>query len=170
MSAGPAGDTACRQARGPRRAQEPGVAGVAVSDGEIGDEPGHAGVENGEVLSARLVAEGASEPTFAQAARAVRSKVWRSAIQSQAASLRKSARLSPGEASRVTMFTRTRSYGGYVGYAQIGNERPVGQRRTVSQSKTRMKWRGYAGYGGCAVLANRVGTVTRGAHQQFNQV
>src|SRR6202451_2030919 len=39
--------------------QEPGVAGVAVSDGEIGEEPGHAGVENGEVFSARLVAEGA---------------------------------------------------------------------------------------------------------------
>jgi hypothetical protein len=50
-------------------AQAPGVARVAVSDGEIGDEPWHAGVENGEVLSARLVAEGASEPTFAQAAR-----------------------------------------------------------------------------------------------------
>src|SRR5271157_1693749 len=51
------------------RAQEPGVAGVAVSDGEIGEEPGHAGVENGEVLPARLAAEGASEPALAQAAR-----------------------------------------------------------------------------------------------------
>src|SRR5208282_6618838 len=52
-----------------QRAQKPGIARIAVSDGEIGEEPGHAGVENGEVLSARLVAEGASEPTLAQAAR-----------------------------------------------------------------------------------------------------
>src|SRR5271154_1286103 len=48
-------------------AQEPGVARVAVSDGEIGEEPGHAGVENGHVLSARLMAEGAGEPALAQA-------------------------------------------------------------------------------------------------------
>src|SRR5271170_2295274 len=48
-------------------AQEPGVARVAVSDGEIGEEPGHAGVENGHVLSARLVADGAGEPALAQA-------------------------------------------------------------------------------------------------------
>jgi hypothetical protein len=41
------------------RAQEPGVARIAVSDSEIGEEPGHAGVENGDVFSARLVAEGA---------------------------------------------------------------------------------------------------------------
>jgi len=40
-----------------------------VRDGEIGEEPGHAGIENGEVLSARLVAERAGEPTLAQAAR-----------------------------------------------------------------------------------------------------
>ena len=40
-----------------------------MGDGEIGEEPGHAGVENGKVLPARLVAEGASKPTFAQAAR-----------------------------------------------------------------------------------------------------
>src|SRR5208283_2671628 len=51
------------------RAQEPGVAGVAVGDGEIGEEPGHAGVEDGDVLPARLVAEGAGEPTLAQTAR-----------------------------------------------------------------------------------------------------
>src|SRR5271156_3586840 len=50
-------------------AQEPGVAGVAVGDGEIGEEPGHAGIEDGEVFSARLVAKGAGEPTLAQAAR-----------------------------------------------------------------------------------------------------
>ena len=41
-------------------AQEPGVARVAVGDGQIGEEPGHAGVENGHVLSAGLVAERAS--------------------------------------------------------------------------------------------------------------
>src|SRR5208283_2417185 len=52
-----------------QRAQKPGIARIAVRDGEIGEEPGHAGVENGEVLSARLVAKGAGEPTFAQAAR-----------------------------------------------------------------------------------------------------
>ena len=51
------------------RAQEPGVAGVAVGDGEVGEEPGHAGIEDGEVFPARLVAEGAGEPTLAQAAR-----------------------------------------------------------------------------------------------------
>jgi hypothetical protein len=41
------------------RAQEPGVARIAVSDGEIGEEPRHAGVENGDVFSTRLVVEGA---------------------------------------------------------------------------------------------------------------
>jgi hypothetical protein len=41
-------------------AQEPGVASLPMGDGEIGEEPGGAGVENGEVFSARLVAEGTS--------------------------------------------------------------------------------------------------------------
>jgi len=49
-------------------AQEPGVARVAVRDGEIGEQPGNAGVENGDVFSARLVAERAGEPTLAQPA------------------------------------------------------------------------------------------------------
>ena len=40
-----------------------------MGDGQVGEQPGHAGVENGDVFSARLVAERASEPTFAQAAR-----------------------------------------------------------------------------------------------------
>jgi hypothetical protein len=40
-----------------------------MGDGQIGEEPGGAGVENGEVFSARLVAERAGEPTPAQAAR-----------------------------------------------------------------------------------------------------
>jgi len=48
------------------RAQEAGVAARAVGDGEIGEEPGSAGVENGDVLSASLLAEGAGEPTFAE--------------------------------------------------------------------------------------------------------
>ena len=39
-----------------------------MRDGQIGEEPGHAGVENGHVLSARLMAERAGEPAFAQAA------------------------------------------------------------------------------------------------------
>ena len=50
-------------------AQEPGVARIAMGDGQIGEEPGHAGVENGDVFSASLVAERAGEPTFAQAGR-----------------------------------------------------------------------------------------------------
>src|SRR5271166_4010643 len=49
--------------------QEPGVARIAMGDGEIGEEPGGAGVEDGHVFSTRLVAERASEPTLAQAAR-----------------------------------------------------------------------------------------------------
>jgi hypothetical protein len=53
-----------------------------------------AGVENGDVFSARLVAERAGEPTLAQAACPVRANLRRSASQSQAASLRKSARSS----------------------------------------------------------------------------
>jgi class 3 adenylate cyclase len=40
-----------------------------VRDGQIGEEPGHTGVENGHILSARLVAERAGEPALAQAAR-----------------------------------------------------------------------------------------------------
>jgi len=40
-----------------------------MGDGEIGEEPGGAGVEDGHVFSARLVAEGAGEPSLAQAAR-----------------------------------------------------------------------------------------------------
>ncbi len=50
-------------------AQDPGVARVAVGDGQIGEQPGDAGVENGDVFSARLVAERASKPAFAKAAR-----------------------------------------------------------------------------------------------------
>ena len=41
-----------------------------MGDGEIGEEPWGAGVEDGHVFSARLVAESAGEPAFAQAARA----------------------------------------------------------------------------------------------------
>src|SRR5208337_2160572 len=45
------------------------IARIAMGDGEIGEEPGGAGVEDGHVFSTRLVAERASEPTLAQAAR-----------------------------------------------------------------------------------------------------
>jgi hypothetical protein len=40
-----------------------------MGDSEIGEEPGHAGIENEEVFSARLVAESAVEPALALAAR-----------------------------------------------------------------------------------------------------
>ena len=50
------------------RAQEPGVAGGAVDDGEIGEETGNADVEDGDVLPTSLVPESAGEPTLAQAA------------------------------------------------------------------------------------------------------
>jgi hypothetical protein len=40
-----------------------------VGDGEIGEEPGHTGVGNAEVLSTGLVAERAGELALAQAAR-----------------------------------------------------------------------------------------------------
>src|SRR5271157_5698183 len=50
-------------------AQESGVARIPMGDGQIGEEPGHACVENGHVFSARLVAERAGEPALAQAAR-----------------------------------------------------------------------------------------------------
>ena len=49
------------------RAQKPGVPGRAVDDGEIGEETGNADVEDGDVLPARLVPEGAGEPTLAEA-------------------------------------------------------------------------------------------------------
>ena len=67
---------------------------IPIGDGQIDEESGSAGVENRHVFSARLVAERAGEPTLAQAARPVRSRLRRSAIQSQAASLRKSGRSS----------------------------------------------------------------------------
>ena len=51
------------------RAQKSGVTGRAVDDGEIGEETGNADVENGDVLPARLVPEGAGEPTFSDAGR-----------------------------------------------------------------------------------------------------
>jgi len=41
-----------------------------MSDGEVGEQSGNAGVEDGDVFSTRLVAERASQPTLAQAARA----------------------------------------------------------------------------------------------------
>ena len=49
------------------RAQEPSVTGRAMRDGEIGEEAGNAGVEDGDVLPAGLVSEGAGEPTLAEA-------------------------------------------------------------------------------------------------------
>src|SRR5580700_11931377 len=52
------------------RSQQSGVARVAVRDGQVGKQPGNAGVENGYVFSARLVAERASEPALAEAAQA----------------------------------------------------------------------------------------------------
>ena len=69
---------------------------IPIGDGQIGEEFGGAGVENGHVFSARLAAERAAEPTLAQAARPVRSKLRRSAIQSQAASLRRARGRSQG--------------------------------------------------------------------------
>ena len=51
------------------RAQQLAVAAVAAAEREGGQEPRHAIVENREVLPAGLLAEGASEPTFAEAAR-----------------------------------------------------------------------------------------------------
>jgi len=51
------------------RSQQSGVARVAVRDSQVGEQPGNAGVENGYVFSARLVAERASQPTLAQAGR-----------------------------------------------------------------------------------------------------
>src|SRR5271163_3525861 len=48
--------------------QQPGVTGVAMRDGQVGEQSGHAHVENGDVFSARLVAERAGEPALAQAA------------------------------------------------------------------------------------------------------
>src|SRR5271170_7899200 len=40
-----------------------------MRDGEVGEQPGHAGVENGYVFSTRFVTERAGQPTLAQAAR-----------------------------------------------------------------------------------------------------
>ena len=51
------------------RSQQSGVARVAVRDGQVGEQPGNASVENGYVFSTRLVAERTRQPTLAQAAR-----------------------------------------------------------------------------------------------------
>ncbi len=50
-------------------AQQLGVAAVAAGEGECGEEPWDTMIENGEVLFAGLVSQGAGEPTFADAAR-----------------------------------------------------------------------------------------------------
>ena len=47
-----------------------GVSSVTAGEREGGEQPRHAVIEDGEVLPAGLVAEGAGEPTFADAARA----------------------------------------------------------------------------------------------------
>ena len=49
--------------------QQPGITGVAMRDGEVGEQPRNARVENRYVLSTCLVAESASEPALAQAGR-----------------------------------------------------------------------------------------------------
>jgi hypothetical protein len=51
------------------RSQQSGVTRVAVGDGQVCEQPGNAGVEDGYVFSTRLVAERARQPTLAQAAR-----------------------------------------------------------------------------------------------------
>ncbi len=48
------------------RSQQPGVARIAMRDGEVGEETGNAGVENGQVFPASFVAERAGEPTLAE--------------------------------------------------------------------------------------------------------
>jgi hypothetical protein len=49
--------------------QQPGVAWIAMRDGEVGEEAGNASVKDGDVLPARLVPESGRQPTFADAAR-----------------------------------------------------------------------------------------------------
>nr|CCD32077.1 Conserved hypothetical protein [Methylocystis sp. SC2] len=51
------------------RAQQPAVAGVAMSDREVGEKPGHAVIEHGDVLPARFLAERAGEPALPEPAR-----------------------------------------------------------------------------------------------------
>jgi hypothetical protein len=48
------------------RSQQPGVARIAMRDGEVREETGNAGVENGQVFPASFVAERAGEPTLAE--------------------------------------------------------------------------------------------------------
>src|SRR5882757_10597854 len=50
------------------RPQHPGIASVGAAECEGGEETRHTMVGNGEVVSASLVAEGASKPTLADAA------------------------------------------------------------------------------------------------------
>ncbi len=50
------------------RAQKARVTGIAMGDREIGEEPGNAGVKDGDIFPASLVSERASEPALAQAA------------------------------------------------------------------------------------------------------
>jgi len=52
------------------RPQKPGVAQVAMSDGEVDEQPGNADVENRHVLPACLVAERTGDPAFAETRRA----------------------------------------------------------------------------------------------------
>jgi hypothetical protein len=50
-------------------AEQTRVAAVAVSEGEIGEQPGNPMIEHGEFGSGSLLAEGAGEPGLAGAAR-----------------------------------------------------------------------------------------------------
>src|ERR1700733_3179124 len=76
--------------------QEPGVARIPMGDGQIGEEPGHAGVEDGHMFSRQaLWPRAQANQLLPKPDAPVTSKLRRSAIQSQAASLRNSARSSP---------------------------------------------------------------------------
>src|SRR5271170_7627987 len=50
-------------------AEEPGIARIAMRNGQVGEESRHADIKNRHVFSARLVAERASQPTLAQSGR-----------------------------------------------------------------------------------------------------
>ena len=77
-------------------AQQLGVATVAAGEGEGGEQARDTMIEDGEVLSASLVARGAGEPAFADAARPGDDADYdRARIHSQAASLRNRARSRP---------------------------------------------------------------------------
>ena len=77
------------------RAQESGETRIAMRDRQICEEPGNVGIQDGYVFLASLCPRAQASPLLPRPAVPVTGNLRRSAIQSQAASLKNGARSSP---------------------------------------------------------------------------